>query len=205
MNGLIGIKLGMTQIFNEDGSASPSTVIGVDPGTVLRVKTRESCGYDAVQVGFLEIKEKHLNKPVSGQFKKVGVSPRSCIKEFSWDQEVPPVVGSTVDLSIFEGVKKVDVIATSKGKGFSGTVKRHNFSRGPMAHGSHNHRAPGSIGAHSYPARVFPGQKLPGQYGNTRVTTRNLQVLKVDMEHNLLFLKGAVPGPKNGRIVVRKA
>ncbi len=204
MNGIIGKKIGMTQLFNEDGKAVPVTVIKADPGVVVGTRTQEKDGYEAVQMGFFDTKEKHLTKPVLGQFAKAGVTPKRLIVEFDKEAEHEYKPGDELGLSVLEGAKKVKVTGTSKGHGFSGTIKRHGFHRGPMTHGSHNHRAPGSIGAASSPSRVFPGMKGAGQYGNKRCSIKNLEVVKLDLEENLLFVKGAVPGPTNGTVLVRK-
>jgi large subunit ribosomal protein L3 len=204
MNGILGKKLGMTHIFGEDGSVIPVTVVETHLGTAVSIRTKENNGYEAVQGGFEECKESRLSKPVLGQFKKAGLSPMRHLHEFEISEGETVEAGSTWDLSIFEGTEKVSVSGTSKGRGFAGTTKRYGFTRGPETHGSHNIRAPGSIGACAYPGRVFPGQKLPGQYGNKRVTVKNLQVVKVDVNKNLMFIKGAVPGPINGIVLIKK-
>jgi large subunit ribosomal protein L3 len=204
MNGIVGKKIGMTHSFGEEGAAVPVTVLEAEPMTVTTVRTKEKHGYSAVQAGRGDCKLKNLTKPIIGQFKKSGVEPKRHLSEFRISEENAPEVGSTWDLSIFEGTDKVSITGTSKGHGFSGTIKRHGFAMGPKTHGSHNKRAPGSIGACAYPGRVFPGKKLPGQYGNKRHTTKNLKVVKIDLEKNLIFVKGAVPGPINGMVIINK-
>jgi large subunit ribosomal protein L3 len=203
MNGILATKVGMTQIYNEDGLLIPVTVLAADEVTVVGVCTEEKNGYVAVQGASGEVNEKRLTAPVLGQYKKAGVAPQKNLKEYPVEGDIPEV-GSTWNVSIFEGVDKVDVVGTSKGRGFAGTIKRHGFARGPMTHGSHNKRAPGSTGACSYPARVFPGKKLPGHYGDAQNTIRNLKMVKVDVEKNLIYVRGAVPGPKNGQVLVKK-
>jgi large subunit ribosomal protein L3 len=204
MNGILGKKLGMTHVFGEDGKVIPVTVLEAGPATVVAVRTKDVNGYEAVQVGLEECKEKRLTKPVAGQFKKAGVNPMKHLHEFKIPEGETAEVGSKLDLSIFEGTEKVSVSGTSKGRGFAGTIKRYGFTRGPETHGSHNIRAPGAIGACAYPARVFPGMKMPGHYGNAKVTVKNLKLVKVDVEKNLMFVKGAVPGPVNGTVLIRK-
>ncbi len=204
MIGIIGKKLGMTQIFTADGQPVPVTIIEVPMATVMALKTKESDGYKAIKVASGTRKEKHLTQPELGQFKKAGMEPALWVAEFRLEDLADWEVGKQYGVSIFDGEKKVTVIGTSKGRGFAGTIKRHKFSRGPSSHGSHNVRAPGSLGAHSYPARVFPGKKLPGHMGVERKTVKNLELVKIDAENNLLFIRGAVPGASNGKIIVRK-
>lgn len=198
--GVIGKKLGMTQVFDDKGLAIPVTVIKVDPLTVTQVKTVETDGYNAVQVGFEPAKEKHLTKAQIGHFAKNKLDNFRHLQEFRMDNAAEYAVGQTIDLSVLENVKKVDVTGKSNGKGFQGTVKRWNFGRGPMAHGSKNHREPGSIGAGTTPGRVIKGKKMAGNMGNERVTVSKLSVVQVDNENNLLLVKGAVPGCE-GRMV----
>ncbi len=201
---IIGKKLGMTQIFAEDGEAIAVTIVEALPFTVMAHLSPEVHGASLVQVASGKVKEAFVNKPEAGQFKKAGIAPAKHISTFR-DKELEKwELGKEYNVSIFEGEKKVTIIGTGKGKGFAGTVKRYNFSRGPTTHGSHNIRAPGSLGAHSYPARVFPGKKLPGHMGDHRVTTKNLDVIKVDAEKNLLYVRGSVPGAINGKVIVRK-
>jgi len=205
MLGILGKKLGMTQIFDEEGRPIPVTVIEIPPVTILSLKTKEKDGYQAIQIAAgSPRKEKHLTLPELGHFKKAGVSPTVWVGEFRLDDLTGFEVGKQYDLSIFNGDKKVTVVGTSKGRGFAGTIKRHKFSRGPEAHGSKNTRAPGSMGAHTFPGRVFPGKKLGGHMGVDRKTVKNLTLVKVDLENSLMFIRGAVPGGVNGRVIVRK-
>jgi large subunit ribosomal protein L3 len=204
MLGIIGKKLGMTQVYNKEGQPVPVTVVEVLPAWVLALKTQDKDGYQAIQVATGSRKEKHLTKPEAGHFKKAGVAPAKWVAEFRLDDLAGWEVGKQYDASIFNDDKKVSVTGTSKGKGFAGTIKRYNFSRGPETHGSKNVRAPGSMGAHSYPARVFPGKRLGGHMGMDTQTTKNLELVKIDLENGLLFIKGAVPGGTNGRVIVRK-
>lgn len=205
MVGIIGKKIGMTQIFNEEGVVTPVTVVEVTPMVVTQIKTVETDGYNAIQVASGEVRTKHVNKPKKGHFDKAGVAYKKVLKEFRVENPAEFTVGQEIDATIFASVEKVDVVGTSKGKGTEGPIKRHNQSRGPETHGSKYHRGGGSIGAASYPARVFKGMPMAGRMGNEQVTVQNLDVVKVDAERNLLLIKGAVPGPKNGRLVIKKA
>lgn len=205
MLGLYGKKMGMTQVFGENGRQVPVTVLSVPPSTLVATRTKDREGYDALVLGTEDCKEKHLNKALLGQFKKAKVSPKRRLYEIESPSQEPLNVGSDLGLALFEGVDKVTVIGKSKGKGFAGTIKRYGFSRGPMTHGSHNKRPPGSIGACAYPSRVFPGQRLPGHYGDARVSVKNLRVVKVDSEKGLMYVRGAVPGPKNASVFIRKS
>ena len=198
--GVIGKKLGMTQIFDEQGLAVPVTVIKVDPIVITQVKTVETDGYNAIQVGTVAAKEKHLTKAQIGHFKKNNLENYRHLQEFRVDDASAYTVGQQVELSILDGVQKVDVVGHSIGKGFQGTVKRHNFGRGPMGHGSKNHREPGSIGAGTTPSRVIKGKRMAGNMGNERVTITKLKLVKVDSENNLVLIKGSVPGCE-GRLV----
>lgn len=198
--GVVGKKLGMTQVFDEKGLAIPVTVIKVDPLTVTQVKTVDSDGYNAIQVGFEPAKEKHLTKAQIGHLAKNSLGNFRHLQEFRVENSTEYKVGQLIDLSILENVAKVDVTGHSIGKGFQGTVKRWNFSRGPMGHGSKNHREPGSIGAGTTPGRVIKGKKMAGNMGNERVTVSKLAVVQVDKENNLLLVKGSVPGCE-GRMV----
>ncbi len=200
--GVIGKKLGMTQVFDEQGLAIPVTVIKVDPLTVTQVKTEETDGYNAIQVGFEPAKEKHLTKAQMGHFSKNGLDNFRHLQEFRVANSSEYKIGQQIDLSILENVAKVDVTGKSIGKGFQGTVKRWNFSRGPMAHGSKNHREPGSIGAGTTPGRVIKGKKMAGNMGNERVTVTKLSIVQVDKESNLLLVKGSVPGPEGKMVTV---
>ena len=205
MSGLIGKKVGMTSIYNEAGKSLPCTVIECGPCVVTQVRTEEADGYLSVQLGFDDAKEKNVSKALLGHFKKAGVSPKRKLVEFKgFDSEVK--LGEEIKVDHFVEGEFVDVSGTSKGKGFQGVVKRHGFRGvGDATHGQHNRlRAPGSIGAASYPARVFKGMRMAGQMGNEQVTIENLQVLKVDAEKNLLVVKGSVPGPKNAYVIIRK-
>lgn len=202
---ILATKVGMTQIFNEDGSLIPVTVLQAGPCYVTQVKTVENDGYKAVQVGFVDKKDKHTTKPEAGHFKKAGVTPKRHLAEFK-SFETLPGLGETLTVDLFQEGGFVDVVGTSKGKGFQGVVKRHGFGGvGQSTHGQHNRlRAPGSIGACSYPAKVFKGLRMAGHMGNERVTVQNLQVIKVLPEHNLLMIKGSVPGPKGSIVLVEK-
>ena len=198
--GVIGKKVGMTQIFNEEGLAVPVTVIKVDPLVVTQVKTEATDGYNAIQVGTVAAKEKHLTKAQIGHFAKNNLENFRHLQEFRIDNPQDYTVGQQIELSVLNDVQKVDVTGTSIGKGFQGTVKRHNFSRGPMAHGSKNHRAPGSIGAGTTPSRVIKGKRMAGNMGNERVTISKLKLVKVDSENSLILIKGSVPGSE-GKLV----
>ena len=205
MPGLLGKKIGMTSVFSADGKNIPCTVIEVGPCVVTQIKTLEKDGYEAVQVGFEDKTEKHTNKPEAGHFAKAGVTPKRHLAEFK-SFETKPELGSTLTVELFQEGGFVDVCGTSKGKGFQGVVKRHGFGGvGQKTHGQHNRlRAPGSIGACSYPAKVFKGLRMAGHMGNERVTVQNLQVVKVLPEHNLLVIKGSVPGHKGSIVIVEK-
>ena len=198
--GVIGKKVGMTQIFDEQGLAIPVTVIKVDETVVTQVKTVETDGYNAIQVGTVAAKEKHLTKAQLGHFKKNNLSNYRHLQEFRVENPQDYKVGDKVELSVLENVEKVDVTGKSIGKGFQGTVKRHNFGRGPMAHGSKNHREPGSIGAGTTPSRVIKGKRMAGNMGNERVTITKLKLVKVDSANGLVLVKGSVPGCE-GRLV----
>ena len=201
--GVIGKKVGMTQIFDEQGLAIPVTVIKVDETVVTQVKTVETDGYNAIQVGTVAAKEKHLTKAQLGHFKKNNLSNYRHLQEFRVENPQDYKVGDKVELSVLENVEKVDVTGKSIGKGFQGTVKRHNFSRGPMGHGSKNHRAPGSIGAGTTPSRVVKGKRMAGNMGNEKVTVTKLTVAKVIADKKLLLIKGAIPGPEGKLVTVK--
>ena len=205
MPGLIGQKVGMTSVFSVEGKSIPCTVIECGPCVVTQVKTTETDGYEALQLGFEEKKEKHTTKPLSGHFKKAGTTPKRKLVEFS-GFETEHKLGDVIDVTLFEGTAFVDVIGTSKGKGFQGVVKRHGFSGvGEATHGQDDRqRAPGSIGACSTPSRVFKGMRMAGRTGGDRVTVANLQVLKVIPENNLLLVKGSVPGTKGSFVIIEK-
>ena len=202
---ILGRKLGMTQVFGEDDNVVPVTVIEAGPCTVAQVKTTATDGYEAVQLGFGDIKESKVNKPMAGHFAKAGVAPTRWLREVRVEDASEHSVGETVTVEGFADVEKVDVTGVSKGKGFAGVIKRHGFGGGPGGHGHHFHRAPGSVGMCAYPARVFKGMRLPGHMGCDRVTVKNLQVVRVDQEHNLILVKGAVPGGKGALVSVRMA
>jgi large subunit ribosomal protein L3 len=201
MVGILGKKLGMTQIYTEDGRAYPVTVIEAGPCCVVQVKTLDKDGYEAVKIGFLEVKEQRMNKPESGVFKKVGVKPCRILKEY-------PIsglkVGEFLTVDIFTKGDKVSVSGISKGKGFQGVMKRHNYAGGPGGHGSMFNRAPGSIGASSYPSRVWKNQGMPGHMGSERVTVKNIEVVDIRSDQNLLLIKGAVPGGTGTIVEIKK-
>lgn len=204
MPGLLGRKIGMTSVFSADGKNVPCTVIEAGPCVVTQIKTVEKDGYSAVQLGFEDCKEKHTTKPLMGHFAKAGVTPKRHLAEFKFDNELN--LGDVVSVDLFADATFVDIVGTSKGKGFQGVVKRHGFGGvGQSTHGQHNRaRKPGSIGACSYPAKVFKGMRMAGQMGGDRVTTHNLRVLKVIPEHNLLLIKGSVPGCKGSILIIEK-
>ena len=196
-----GRKRGMTQAFLDDGTLVGVTVIEVDPNVITAVRTAEDDGYDAVQVGFGAVNSSRINKAKTGTFARVDTPPRKHLREL---RGVTGEVGETIGAGVFEAGDVVHVSSTSKGKGFQGTIKRHGFARGPMSHGSHNIRQPGSVGASADPARIFKGQKMPGQMGNQTATVRNLEVVAVDEDNNELWVRGGVPGGKNAVVKVRK-
>ena len=202
---IIGKKIGMTQIFDENGVVIPVTVIEAGPCVVAQVKTSENDGYEAVQLGFGEVKENRLNKPVRGHFSKANVAPRKHLREFRLDSIEGIKVGDEIKADIFAAGEKIDVQGTSKGKGFQGVIKRHGQHRGPMGHGSMYHRRPGSMGPTSTPGRVFKGKKLPGHMGRVTVTIQNLDVVRVDMDKNVLLIKGSVPGTKGAILKIKSA
>ena len=203
MKGIVGKKLGMTQVFDQEtGSLTPVTVIEAGPCPVVRVRTEEADGYHAVQLAFDEVAARKLTKPELGHLERAGVAPHRRLVEIRGEHELE--AGATVTVEAFEPGERVKVSGVSIGKGFQGTIKRHRFHRGPASHGSHNIRKPGSIGASAYPSRVFKGMKMAGQMGAARVTQRGLTVVDRDPELNLLLVKGAVPGPKNGVVVIRE-
>ena len=201
---ILATKVGMTQIFNEDGVLTPVTVLQAGPVVVTQVKTVENDGYSAVQVGFADKREKLVNKPLKGHFDKAGVSYKRYIREFKLEDAENYALGQEIKADIFVAGDKIDVTAISKGKGFQGAIKRHGQSRGPMAHGSKFHRHAGSNGSSSDPSRVFKGKKMPGQMGNKKVTVQNLEIVRGDAENNLLLVKGAVPGPKKAMVTIKE-
>jgi large subunit ribosomal protein L3 len=206
MQGIIGKKVGMTRIFDKDsGKEVPVTIIDVASNVVQQVKTVEKDGYSAVQIGFEYIKEKQATKPVQGHCKKNGSPVTRMVKEFKLDSDEESVEpGQKLGVEVFENVRYVNVSGVSKGHGYSGTIKRWGFARGRETHGNKNHRERGSIGASTYPARVFPGLKMAGQFGNVRRTVKGLEVIKVEPESNLLYIKGSIPGAKSGYVFVKK-
>jgi large subunit ribosomal protein L3 len=202
MAAIVGKKIGMTQVFTEDGTRVPVTVIQAGPCPVTAVREHERDGYSAVQLAFGEAPEHKLTKAQLGHLKKADAGPLRTLAEFR-DPDTDHQIGEVLTVEQFEPGQRVKISGVAVGKGFQGTIRRHNFGRGPVSHGSHNVRAPGSIGASADPARVFKGMKMPGRMGGKRVTQRRLEVVEVDAERNLLLVKGAVPGPKNGTVQVR--
>ena len=207
VTGIIGKKLGMTQLFDPDGTVHPATVIKAGPCVVVQAKTAQGDGYEAVQVGLVEDRPSRENKPQAGHYKKAGVPPTRVRRELrvAKGAEAPKAGDQVLVNAVFNNGDRVDVIGVSRGKGFQGVMKRHNFRGGAATHGSMFHRAPGSIGASSYPSRVIKGMRAPGRMGGDRVTVRNLKVVQVDADNNLLILRGAIPGAPGGYVVIRKA
>lgn len=206
INGIIGRKVGMTQVFEDSGKVIPATVIEAGPCPIVQVKTQERDGYQAVQLGFGKRKENKCNNPRRGQFAKAGIEPVHVLREFTVDTLEDVSVGDTVDASLFSEGELVDVTGTSKGHGFTGVVKRYGFAGGRKSHGGEQDlRRTGSIGASATPSRVFKGKRMPGRYGAKRHTVQNLQVIQADAERNLLVVKGGIPGPTNGLILIKKA
>ncbi|AWI07339.1 50S ribosomal protein L3 [Clostridium drakei] len=200
---ILGKKLGMTQIFDENGKIVPVTVIEAGPCVVVQKKTTEKDGYEAIQLGFADIREKLVNKPIKGHFAKAGAALKRFVKEVRLEDINAYEVGQEIKADVFAAGEKIDVSGVSKGKGFQGTIKRWNAQRGPMSHGSKFHRAPGSMGASSDPSRTFKNKKLPGHMGNVNTTVLNLEVAKVMPEKNIILIKGGVPGPNKGFVVIR--
>ncbi len=205
MKAILGKKVGMTQVFAEDGKVVPVTVVAAGPCTVVRKKTVETDGYEAVQIGFGEAKEKKMNKPDLGQFKKINAAAKKYLKEFRLEGASELEVGSEYKVDVFETGEKIDVSGTSKGKGFLGVIARWGQHRGPMSHGSRYHRRPGSMGACASPGKVMKGKRLPGRGGFESVTVQNLEVVKVDADKNLILIKGAIPGPSGGLVTIKKS
>ena len=201
---ILATKVGMTQIFDENGALVPVTVLQAGPCVVTQVKTEENDGYKAVQVGFVDKREKLVNKPQKGHFDKAGVSYKRYVREFRFENAEEYSVKDEIKAEIFAAGDKIDATAISKGKGFQGAIKRYGQSRGPMAHGSKFHRHQGSNGSATTPGRVFKGKGMPGQMGNKQITIQNLEVVKVDTENNLLLIKGAVPGPKKSLVTIKE-
>ncbi len=202
--GILATKVGMTQIFNENGVLTPVTVLQAGPSVVTQVKTVENDGYSAVQVGYVDKREKLVSKPIKGHFDKAGVSYKRYVREFKLENADQYSVKDEIKAEIFAAGDKIDATAISKGKGFQGAIKRHGQSRGPMAHGSKFHRHAGSNGAASDPSKVFKGKKMPGQMGNKKVTIQNLEIVRVDAENNLILVKGAIPGPKKSLVTIKE-
>ena len=201
---ILATKVGMTQIFNEDGVLTPVTVLQAGPCVVTQVKTVENDGYSAVQVGFVDKREKLVNKPLKGMFDKAGVAYKRFVREFRFENAEEYSVKDEIKVDVFAAGDKIDATAISKGKGFQGAIKRHGQSRGPMAHGSKYHRHAGSNGACSDPSKVFKGKRMPGHMGSKQITIQNLAVVRVDTENNLLLVKGAVPGPKKALVTIKE-
>jgi len=206
VEGILGKKLGMTQIFTEDGDVVPVTVVEAGPCVVLATRTKDKDGYNAVQLGYLKVKPQRVNKPLSGYFQKKKVPPCKVLREFKvYPQELESIQeGQEVTVEIFQPGEKVKVTGRSKGKGFQGVMKRHGFSGSRASHGARYHRTPGAIGQHTYPARVFKGMKMAGHMGNKKVTVSGLEVMEVVPDRNLMLIKGSVPGPRQGILVIRK-
>ncbi|MGI6152278.1 MAG: 50S ribosomal protein L3 [Christensenellaceae bacterium] len=203
MKAILGKKVGMTQVFSEDGRVVPVTVVKAGPCVVVQKKTVDKDGYNAIQVGFGEVKEKRVNKPTMGQFKKAGVAPTKYMREFRSEDASELEVGAEIKADIFEVGEKIDVSGISKGKGFQGVIARWGQHRGPMSHGSRYHRRPGSMGACASPAKVMKGKRLPGRGGHDKVTIQNLEVVRVDMDKDLILVKGAIPGAAGGLVTIR--
>jgi large subunit ribosomal protein L3 len=202
--GILGTKLGMTQIFDESGLAIPVTIIKAGPCLITQIKTLDTDGYNAVQVGYSETRSKLLTKPRLGHLEKVGAPPLKYLKEYRIQSSNGEVLGGTISVSSFTLGDKVSVTGKTIGKGFAGTVKRHNFTRGPMTHGSKNHREPGSIGMGTTPGRVYPGKKMAGRLGGKQTTIKNLEIVLINLENNLLVVKGAIPGKLGNLLSVKK-
>ncbi|WP_339230648.1 50S ribosomal protein L3 [Oceanobacillus sp. FSL K6-2867] len=203
--GILGRKIGMTQLFSENGELVPVTVIQAEPNVVLQKRTLENDGYEAIQIGFADKKESRTNKAEKGHAEKASTAPKRYVREIRNANLDEYEIGQEISVEAFQAGDKIDVTGTSKGKGFQGSIKRHGQSRGPMGHGSHFHRSSGSMGAAAYPARVFKGKKLPGQMGSEQITIQNLEVVSVDTERNLLLIKGNVPGAKKSYVKITSA
>lgn len=205
MKSILGKKIGMTQVFNEDGTVVPVTVIEAGPIKVVQKKSVEKDGYNAIQVGYDDVKEKRVNKPLKGHFEKANVEVKRYLREIRTDNIDDYEIGQEIKADVFAPGDRVDVVGTSKGKGYQGVIKRHNQHRGPMSHGSKYHRGIGSMGASAHPSRIFKGKKMPGHMGHERVTVQNLEIVRVDAEKNFILVKGAVPGPKGGLIILKES
>ncbi len=204
IKGLLGKKLGMTSVFSNDGRSVPVTVIEAGPCTVTQIKTRANDGYDALQIGFGEKKKSRVNKPLMGHYAKAGDKAYTCLREFSVDDPDAYKLGQAIDLAIFNVGDKIEVSGKTKGRGFAGTIKRHGFHRGPKTHGSKSYREPGAIGQCAWPSKVFKGKKMPGRYGNTRTTVKNLEIVDIRPDQHLILVKGAIPGAASGTVEIRK-
>jgi len=205
MKTLIAKKLGMTRVYDKTtGNIVPVTIIQAQSNTIHQVKTEDKDGYHAIQLGFDPIRDKLVTTPLKGHFKKCNTSPTRYIKEFRIDEDEKFESGQTLGVEIFEGVKFVDIIGKTKGRGFSGAIKRHNFQRGRMSHGNTNRREIGSMGSNTFPAHVFPGKRMPGRYGNEQVTIKGLTIVEIKKEDGIILLKGAIPGPTNGIVFIRQ-
>ena len=202
---ILGRKVGMTQLFDDDGTFHGVTVVAAGPCTVTQIRTQANDGYDAEQIAFEDVREKLVKKPQLGHFKKAETAPKRFLREERLKKASECTVGDTITVGDFAEGDMIDVVGTTKGRGFAGTIKRHGFARGAKTHGCMNYRQPGSIGASAYPARVFKGKRMSGHYGNKRQTTKNLTIVRIDGERNLLFVRGAVPGPRNGFVQIRTA
>lgn len=205
INGLLGKKVGMTRLFTEEGRWIEVTVLEAGPCSVVQRKTKDTDGYSAVQLGYGDVKESRCNKPMSGHFEKSGIAPKRVLKEIRVPDDIEINTGDEVTAEIFTVGDRVDISGTSKGRGFAGAIKRHGFGGGPGGHGSHFHRAPGSVGQSADPAKVYKGKRLPGHYGNAKITVQNLEVVNVDTDNNLLIVRGSVPGANGGVVVVNKS
>lgn len=205
VTGIMGKKLGMTRVFAEDGHWIPVTVLEAGPCTVVQRKTAETDGYEAVQLGYGEVKEKRCTKPMKGHFSKAGIAPKRTLREFPISGDSELKAGDEVGVSIFAAGDAIDVVGTSKGKGFQGVQKRHGFGGGPGGHGSMFHRRPGAVGACATPSKILKGKKMPGQMGRKRITVKNLEIVQIDEDRNLVIVRGAVPGANGGEIVLRKS
>lgn len=201
---ILATKVGMTQIFDEDGVLTPVTVLQAGPCAVTQIKTVENDGYSAVQVGFAEKREKLVNKPMKGHFDKAGTSTKRYVREFRFENAQEFELGQEIKADIFEAGDKIDATATSKGHGYSGAIKRHGFSRGPVTHGSKHHRHTGSSGCATDPGKVFKGKKMAGHYGCKRTTIQNLEIVRVDADNNIILVKGSVPGPKKSLVMLKE-
>ncbi len=204
MKNILGKKIGMTQVFGENGELIPVSVVEAGPLVIVQKKTIEKDGYNAIQVGFLDMKEKKANKPLKGHFGKAEVALKEKLREIKVENPEEFEIGQEIKVDIFEVGDKIDITGTSKGKGTQGVIKRHGFARGRETHGSRFHRAPGGMGASAYPGKVFKGHRMAGRMGNEKVTVQNLEIIKLDVENNLILIKGAIPGPKKGFVTIKQ-